>query len=58
MARNASKGPIPVNSITHDEKRTNIPTADTVDFHDSAAGSYQGLDINASISRPIGQPSA
>ncbi len=36
MARNTSKGPTPVNSITHDEKRTNIPTADTVDFHDSA----------------------
>lgn len=36
MARNASKGPTPVNSITHDEKRTNIPTADSVDFHDSA----------------------
>lgn len=35
MARNTSKGPTPVNSITHDEKRTNIPTADTVDFHDS-----------------------
>ena len=36
MARNTSKGPTPVDSITHDEKRTNIPTADTVDFHDSA----------------------
>lgn len=36
MARNTSKGPTPVSSITHDEKRTNIPTADTVDFHDSA----------------------
>lgn len=36
MARNTSKGPTPVNSITHDAKRTNIPTADTVDFHDSA----------------------
>jgi adenine-specific DNA-methyltransferase len=36
VARNTSKGPTPVNSITHDEKRTNIPTADTVDFHDSA----------------------
>lgn len=36
MARNTSRGPTPVNSITHDEKRTNIPTADTVDFHDSA----------------------
>ncbi len=35
MARNASKGPTPVNSITHDEKRTNIPTADAIDFHDS-----------------------
>ena len=37
MARNASKDPTLVNSITHDEKRTNIPTAYTVDFHDSAA---------------------
>lgn len=36
MARNAPKGPTPVNSITHGEKRTNIPTADSVDFHDSA----------------------
>lgn len=36
MARNTSRGQTPVNSITHDEKRTNIPTADTVDFHDSA----------------------
>ncbi|MER7251704.1 site-specific DNA-methyltransferase [Kribbella sp. NPDC000426] len=36
MARNTSKGPTPVNSITHDEKRANIPTADTVDFHESA----------------------
>ena len=36
MARNASKGPTPVDSITHDEKRTNIPTADAVEFHDSA----------------------
>lgn len=36
MARNASRGPTPVNSITHDEKRTNIPTADSVEFHDSA----------------------
>jgi adenine-specific DNA-methyltransferase len=36
VARNTSKGPTPVNSITHDEKRTNIPTADSVDFHDSA----------------------
>lgn len=40
MARNTgrssgAKDPTPVNSITHDEKRTNIPTADTVDFHDS-----------------------
>ncbi|MBP7620007.1 MAG: site-specific DNA-methyltransferase [Gemmatimonadales bacterium] len=26
-----------MDSITHDEKRTNIPTADTVDFHGSAA---------------------
>ena len=36
VARKTPKGPTPVNSITHDEKRTNIPTADTVDFHDSA----------------------
>lgn len=36
MARNTPKGPTPVGSITHDEKRTNIPTADSVDFHDSA----------------------
>ncbi|RPF29029.1 site-specific DNA-methyltransferase [Georgenia muralis] len=36
MARNSSKDPTPVNSITHDEKRTNIPTADSVEFHDSA----------------------
>lgn len=28
MARNASKGPTPVNSITHDEKRVNNPTAE------------------------------
>ncbi|WP_406032227.1 site-specific DNA-methyltransferase [Nocardioides sp. NBC_00163] len=35
MARNTSKGPTPVTSITHDEKRTNIPTADAIDFHDS-----------------------
>lgn len=30
-----AKKPTPVNSITHDDKRINIPTADTVDFHDS-----------------------
>lgn len=37
MARKASStGPTPVDSITHDEKRSNIPTADTVEFHDSA----------------------
>jgi adenine-specific DNA-methyltransferase len=36
VARKTSKGPTPVNSITHDEKRTNIPTADSVEFHDSA----------------------
>ena len=36
MARDTSKGPTLVNSITHDEKRTNIPTADAIDFHDSA----------------------
>ena len=35
MARNTPKGPTPVTSITHDEKRTNIPTADAIDFHDS-----------------------
>lgn len=35
MARNTPKGQTPVGSITHDEKRTNIPTADFVDFHDS-----------------------
>lgn len=34
MARNTQNGPTPVDSITHDEKRTNIPTADNVDFHD------------------------
>ena len=28
MARNTSKGPTPVNSITHDEKRVNNPTAE------------------------------
>tara|TARA_Y100000815_G_scaffold193565_1_gene177005 strand:+ start:9522 stop:12206 length:2685 start_codon:yes stop_codon:yes gene_type:complete len=28
VARNTSKGPTPVNSITHDEKRTNNPTAE------------------------------
>ena len=37
MARNTSKGPTPVNSITHDEKRTNIPTADIAEHSDSAA---------------------
>ncbi|AEV71529.1 adenine specific DNA methylase Mod [Mycolicibacterium rhodesiae NBB3] len=36
MARKTSNGPTPVESITHDEKRTNIPTADNVDFHDSS----------------------
>ncbi|WP_426246548.1 site-specific DNA-methyltransferase [Nocardioides sp. LHG3406-4] len=35
MARNVPKGQTPVSSITHDEKRTNIPTADAIDFHDS-----------------------
>ena len=35
MARNTPKGPTPVDSITHDEKRSNIPTADAVDFHDN-----------------------
>ncbi len=35
VARNTSKGSTPVDSITHDEKRTNIPTADNVDFLDS-----------------------
>lgn len=36
MARKTSNAPTPVDSITHDEKRTNIPTADNVDFHDSS----------------------
>jgi adenine-specific DNA-methyltransferase len=36
VARKTSNGQTPVDSITHDEKRSNIPTADTVDFHDSA----------------------
>lgn len=35
MARKAPKGPTPVDSITHDEKRSNIPTADAVEFHDN-----------------------
>lgn len=35
VARNISKGPTPVDSITHDEKRANIPSADNVDFLDS-----------------------
>ncbi|QFS89933.1 Modification methylase DpnIIB [Mycobacterium sp. THAF192] len=35
MARNTSKSPTPVDSITHDEKRINIPTADNVKFHES-----------------------
>src|SRR4051794_11747272 len=28
VARNTSKGPTPINSITHDEKRVNNPTAE------------------------------
>lgn len=36
MARNTPNGPTPVGSITHEEKRANIPTADYVDFHNSA----------------------
>src|SRR5262245_58792668 len=36
VARRTSQASTPVDSITHDEKRTNIPTADTVDFHDSS----------------------
>ncbi|WP_225330184.1 MULTISPECIES: site-specific DNA-methyltransferase [unclassified Mycobacterium] len=36
MARNISKGGTPVDSITHGEKRTNIPTADNIDFLDSS----------------------
>ncbi|MEV8150523.1 site-specific DNA-methyltransferase [Arthrobacter sp. NPDC080073] len=35
MARNTHNVPTPVDSITHDEKRTNIPTADAIDFLDS-----------------------
>lgn len=31
MARNASKGPTPVDSITHDEKRVNNPTAEVAE---------------------------
>jgi len=30
-----AKGPTPVDSITHEEKRTNIPTADAIEFLDS-----------------------
>ena len=37
MARNTSKGPTPVDSIKHDDKRTNIPTADAHEFVDAAA---------------------
>jgi adenine-specific DNA-methyltransferase len=38
MARKAAKqaGPTPVDSITHDDKRTNIPTADAHAFVDPA----------------------
>ncbi|KUI44920.1 DNA methylase [Mycobacterium sp. IS-1590] len=36
MARKTSKASTPVDSITHDDKRTNIPTADNVDFLNSA----------------------
>src|SRR5690606_22738618 len=32
VARRTSKGPTPVDSITHGEKRANIPTADAHDF--------------------------
>ncbi|WP_269305843.1 site-specific DNA-methyltransferase [Aeromicrobium sp. HA] len=32
MARNTSKGPTPIDSITHGETRKNIPTADAQDF--------------------------
>ena len=32
MARNAPKGPIPIDAIMHRDKRTNIPTADAQDF--------------------------
>jgi adenine-specific DNA-methyltransferase len=35
VARNTLEGSTPVDSITHDEKRANIPTADNVDFHNS-----------------------
>lgn len=36
MARNTFKGSTPVDSIKHDEKRTNLPTADAVEFHDNS----------------------
>lgn len=35
MAPNTPNGPTPVDSITHDEKRTNLPSADAIDFLDS-----------------------
>ncbi len=34
MARNAAKGPTPVDAIKHGDKRTNIPTADALEFVD------------------------
>ncbi|MDR6794794.1 adenine-specific DNA-methyltransferase [Pseudarthrobacter oxydans] len=35
MVRNIPNGLTPVDSITYDEKRTNLPTADAIDFLDS-----------------------
>lgn len=35
MARSTPNASTPVDSITHDEKRTNLPTADAIDFLDS-----------------------
>lgn len=37
MARNTSKGPTPINSITHDEKRVNNPTAEIAEQFGGAA---------------------
>jgi adenine-specific DNA-methyltransferase len=37
VARNASKGPTPVTSITHDEKRVNNPTAEVAEQFGGAA---------------------
>src|SRR3954466_4461281 len=34
VARNAAKGPTPVDAIKHGDKRTNIPTADAHEFVD------------------------